>query len=91
LLDDPVPRIVGRAWIVEGQRQENWEFTLYLKHRYVSRADIPWELLPPRKTRLVGWPWTFPGSAFKSSRRQPFRIWNRIDDFMNALLARDAF
>lgn len=47
-LDDPVPRITGSAWIVDGQKQEYWSFTLFLDHVIVSRADIAWEtLIPP--------------------------------------------
>jgi hypothetical protein len=48
LFDDPVPRIVGRAWIVNVQHQEDWEFTLLLDRPYASREAIDWpSLLPP--------------------------------------------
>jgi hypothetical protein len=47
LLDDLMPRIVGRAWIVDDQRQENWEFTLFLNQSYALRTDIDWFALLP--------------------------------------------
>ena len=46
--DDPVPRIVGRAWICKGSEQSEWEFTLFLPHRVGSPGEIGWaSLLPP--------------------------------------------
>ena len=48
LLDNEVPKITGRAWICPGQRQEEWDFTLFLPHPYESRETIDWAaLLPP--------------------------------------------
>jgi len=42
------PRITGLAWIVRGQNQEAWEFTLFLPHSCASREEIVWQtLLPP--------------------------------------------
>lgn len=47
-LDDPSPRITGRAWICHGTKQDEWEFTLLLSHPVGSRAEIDWSaLLPP--------------------------------------------
>jgi hypothetical protein len=48
LLDDPLPRITGRVWIVNGQEQEEWDFTLFLPQPVGSRQQIDWAtLLPP--------------------------------------------
>ena len=47
LLDDPRPRITGRAWICNGPRQAEWEFTLLLPRPFHSREDIDWGLLLP--------------------------------------------
>lgn len=48
LIDEPAPRITGRAWICNGPRQDEWEFTLLLPHPVVSRDKVEWEsLLPP--------------------------------------------
>jgi hypothetical protein len=46
-LDDPVPRIVGHAWMCEDQNQQEWEFTLFLRRRYPSREAIEWWLHLP--------------------------------------------
>lgn len=47
LLDDPAPRILGRAWIC-ASRQEQWNFTLFLPHTCESPAAVNWvALLPP--------------------------------------------
>ncbi|WP_406700899.1 hypothetical protein V5E97_19095 [Singulisphaera sp. Ch08] len=50
LLDDPSPRIEGRAWIGKAGRggwQELWGFTLLLAGPVASRASIPWACLFP--------------------------------------------
>jgi hypothetical protein len=48
LLDDPAPRITGRAWICNGPKQDEWNFTLFLPHPVDSREEINWaSLLPP--------------------------------------------
>ncbi len=48
LLDDPVPRIIGRAWICGARHQEQWDFTLFLPHPFDSLAAVEWAaLLPP--------------------------------------------
>ena len=48
LVDDTTPRITGRAWICEGQQQEEWEFTLFLPTVVASRDRVDWAaLLPP--------------------------------------------
>ena len=48
LLNDHRPRIVGRAWICNGPRQTEWEFTLLLSLPYTSLEEVDWEsLLPP--------------------------------------------
>ncbi len=47
-LDGPSPCIKGGAWICNGPRQEQWEFTLFLNHPVGSRSEIEWpSLLPP--------------------------------------------
>lgn len=47
-LGDPETRITGYAWIVFGQRQEEWEFTLFLPSPVASRDEVDWaSLLPP--------------------------------------------
>jgi hypothetical protein len=55
-LDCPTPRISGRVWIVNGQRQEEWDFTLLLSRPVRSRSEIDWaSLLPPDKvTKWLG-------------------------------------
>jgi len=47
LLDDPRPRIIGKAWICNGQRQAEWDFTLLLPRALGSREEIDWALLLP--------------------------------------------
>ena len=48
LLEDPAPRIRGRAWICNGPRQEQWEFTLLVHGATRVRDEICWSaLLPP--------------------------------------------
>jgi hypothetical protein len=48
LLNDRTPRITGRAWICNGQKQEEWDFTLFLPNPVGSRQQINWAaLLPP--------------------------------------------
>ena len=47
-MDDPVPRITGRAWICNGPKQHEWEFVLLLPHSATSKEKIDWaSLLPP--------------------------------------------
>ncbi len=47
-LEGAEPRIAGRAWIVSGQRQREWEFVLFLPHAFDSVEAIDWSaLLPP--------------------------------------------
>jgi hypothetical protein len=47
-LDWPSPRISGRVWIVDGQKQEEWDFTLFLNHPVSSSSELDWaSLLPP--------------------------------------------
>jgi hypothetical protein len=47
LLDDATPRITGRAWICNGPRQDEWDFTLALPLRVASRAALDWQTLVP--------------------------------------------
>jgi hypothetical protein len=48
LLDGPDPRITGRAWICNGQRQNEWTFCLFLPHPFRSLGEVDWaSLLPP--------------------------------------------
>ena len=50
LLDDPTPRITGRAWICNGSKQDQWEFTLVLPEAVHAVQDISWSaLLPPEE------------------------------------------
>jgi hypothetical protein len=47
-LDGSSPRITGRVWIVDGRKQEEWDFTLLLSRPVGSRSEIDWDsLLPP--------------------------------------------
>src|SRR5262245_32409775 len=48
-LNSPLPRITGRACIVNGQHSwKKWEFTLQLRGPVASQSEINWEsLLPP--------------------------------------------
>jgi hypothetical protein len=49
LLDAVSPRITGKAWICDDQRQEVWDFALLLPRRFASREQIDWaSLLPPK-------------------------------------------
>jgi hypothetical protein len=54
LVDDPSPRITGRAWICNGPRQDQWEFALVLDHSVRSREDVSWASLLPSEN-LTGW------------------------------------
>lgn len=48
LLEAPSPRIEGRAWICNGPRQDEWDFTLILSQPADSSSEIDWaSLLPP--------------------------------------------
>jgi hypothetical protein len=55
LLENPTPRITGRAWIGIGRRkQDRWEFSLFLDQATLTREDISWSgLLPPDE--VTGW------------------------------------
>lgn len=47
-LDDTPPRITGIAWICNGRKQAEWDFTLLLPRQYSSVEEIDWDsLLPP--------------------------------------------
>ena len=47
-LDDPIPRVTGRAWIGTGSRkQDGWEFSLFLDNATRTREDVCWEALLP--------------------------------------------
>jgi len=50
LLDDTMPRIMGRAWICNGPSQDEWKFTLLLPYPVVSRDEVEWELLLPSES-----------------------------------------
>ena len=54
LLDDATPRIVGQAWICNGPRQDEWEFTLFLPHAVGSRDEMDWASLLPAEN-LTKW------------------------------------
>lgn len=54
VLDGPSPRITGRCWIVDGQKQAEWEFAFLLPGPVESREAIDWAtLLPPEN--VTGW------------------------------------
>jgi hypothetical protein len=55
ILDSSDSRITGKTWICNGQRQEIWEFTLFLDKQYASREEIDWTILlpPPDVTRWI--------------------------------------
>jgi len=48
-LEGSRPTIRGVAWICEGTKQEEWEFTLLLPRRFAGREAIRWEELLPRE------------------------------------------
>ena len=54
LLDDPTPRITGRAWICNGPKQEQWEFTLVFPEAVQTVQDISWAALLPSE-EATGW------------------------------------
>jgi hypothetical protein len=55
LLDDPTPRVTGRAWIGTGPRkQDRWEFSLFLDKAARTREDVCWETLLPGD-EVTGW------------------------------------
>ena len=62
VLNGPRPRITGKAWIVDGQKQMLWDFTLLLPSAIDSRAEIDWASLLPAKD-MTRW------MAFDATRR----------------------
>jgi hypothetical protein len=54
LLDDPTPRITGRAWLCNGPRQNRWQFTLFLTGIARTVEDISWAALLPADA-ATGW------------------------------------
>jgi len=47
-LEGPSPCVTGRAWICDGPKQEEWDFTLFLMPPVASRSEIDWSsYLPP--------------------------------------------
>ena len=54
ILDDPMPRITGRAWICNGPRQAEWRFTLLLPVTFGSRDGIDWAAFLPAEG-VTGW------------------------------------
>ena len=46
-LEAPSPCITGRVWICDGQKQEEWEFTLLLRPPVGSPSEINWSSLLP--------------------------------------------
>src|SRR4051812_43895846 len=47
LLDESPPRILGHAWIVEGQEQQEWKLELLLPPSMRSQESIDWAALLP--------------------------------------------
>jgi hypothetical protein len=61
LLGHSEPRITGQAWICYSQRQEEWQFTLFLPAPVGSQDQIDWaSLLPPEN--VTRWLAFDPGS-----------------------------
>jgi hypothetical protein len=57
--DDLKPRIVGGAWICDGDKQEEWRLELLLSRKVGSEAEIDWvALLPPADvTKWIAMDW----------------------------------
>jgi len=53
-LGAPEPRITGTAWSGHGQRQEEWELTLFLPHAARAREEIDWPSLMPSE-KMTRW------------------------------------
>lgn len=53
-INDDTPRVEGRAWFLEGPKQTEWWFTLFLPRPFNSRDDIPWASLLPAE-EVTGW------------------------------------
>ena len=55
LLDDPTPRVTGRAWIGTGPRkQDRWELSLFLDHAARTCEGVGRETLLPGD-EVTGW------------------------------------
>ena len=51
LLADPSPCIKGRVWMGNGNKEEHWEFILFLNRPVRARSEIEWDkMLPPENT-----------------------------------------
>jgi len=53
-VDGHPPHISGQAWVADHKRQWQWPFTLRLRRRYESRADVPWADVLPASDE-TGW------------------------------------
>jgi hypothetical protein len=55
LLNDPRPRITGKAWICNGPQQAEWDFALVLPRPFGAAEEIDWASLlpPPNVTRWM--------------------------------------
>lgn len=61
-LNAPMPRIRGKAFICNGNAQDEWDFALLLSRPFGSREEVDWaSLLPP--TGVTRW------IAFNEERR----------------------
>ena len=49
-LDGLSPCVAGRTWICDGQKQEEWGFTLLLTEPVNSHSEIDWASLFPLRT-----------------------------------------
>src|SRR5206468_1213448 len=47
ILQDPVPHVMGHAWIGDGGELEDWAFTLFLAKSVDSSDQIDWSALLP--------------------------------------------
>lgn len=47
LYDDSLPRIIGFAWICQGDHQERWRMELLLPPTRTKYEEIDWEALLP--------------------------------------------
>jgi hypothetical protein len=51
LLEDDPPQIIGRVWICNDRKQDQWDFTLFLPAQVESRNANEWRaLIPARDT-----------------------------------------
>ena len=47
LVSGDEPRIIGRVWICNGRRQDEWQFTFFLPRPISSREELDWASMLP--------------------------------------------